>query len=181
MSRAFVRETDGEDEDLPTSPSAATVQGKTYLTQAGYQRLSAELKQWVSVERPKVVEVVAWAASNGDRSENGDYLYGKKRMREIDRRIGFLTRLLKDATVVDPAAQTQRHLVFFGARVTVLAADHQEKTVHIVGTEEADPAHGLINFRSPLAQALLKRAVGDEVVMHTPDGEVALEIVRIEY
>lgn len=178
MSKAFVRE-EANDEDGNAPPQS--VQGQVYLTQAGFNRLSAELKHWIDGERPKIVEVVAWAASNGDRSENGDYLYGKKRLREIDRRIGYLTRLLKAATVVDPRQQQQRDRVFFGARVKLQDVAGGEKIIRIVGPEESDPQQGAINYQTPLAQALLKKQLGDEVRVRLPDGEVDYEIMAIDY
>ncbi len=153
----------------------------TYLTPAGARAFQAELHELLRVERPKVVEVVAWAAGNGDRSENGDYIYGKKRLREIDRRIRFLTKRLENATVVDPAAQRNRDRVFFGATVTVAREDGAEQTVAIVGADEADLSKGQVSWISPIARALHKAQVGDLVILRTPQGEEELEVLAIAY
>jgi transcription elongation factor GreB len=152
-----------------------------YLTSTGYAILAKELTQLMTVERPQVVEVVSWAAGNGDRSENGDYLYGKKRLREIDRRMGFLTQLLTTAVVVDPSAQANRDRVYFGATVTYENEAGQSFTVSIVGAEEAEPSAGKISFRSPLAVALLKKKSGDVSLVITPEGKQEIEIVAIDY
>ena len=149
---------------------------KNYITPEGYARLADELRHLTRVERPKVVEVVSWAAGNGDRSENGDYLYGKKRLREIDRRLRFLTKRLEGATVVDPAAQKVKTRVFFGATVTYVGDDDVEKTIRIVGTDM-----GEISWISPVARALLKAEVGDVVEVRTPQGPESLEVVAIRY
>lgn len=154
---------------------------KNYLTPEGYARLAEELRHLTRVERPKVVEVVSWAAGNGDRSENGDYLYGKKRLREIDRRLRFLTKRLEGATVVDPAQQKVKTRVFFGATVTYVGDDDIEKTVRIVGTDEARSELGEISWISPVARALLKAEVGDVVTVATPQGAESLEVVAIRY
>jgi transcription elongation factor GreB len=164
MSKAFTRESDGEeDEDgggLPPLPAG----GKNYMTPQGYARLRSELLQLIDDERPKVVEVVHWAASNGDRSENGDYLYGKKRLREIDRRIRFLTKRLEIAEVTDPSVHHGHDQVFFGATVTYAEEDTgHERTVTILGIDEADSAQGQGSWISPVARALLKSRVGDVV------------------
>lgn len=182
MSKAFVRETerDDEDEELPAAqrvPAGA----RNYLTPQGYARLQQELKWLLDEERPRVVETVAWAASNGDRSENGDYLYGKKRLREIDRRIRFLTKRLSIAEVVDPSVHHGKDQVFFGATVTYARADGSEETVTILGIDEADSAQGQISWISPVAQALLKAREGDEVRLRTPTGTQTLEVVRVSY
>ena len=181
MSKAFTRETDTEEDEegvgLPPLPPG----GKNYITPQGYARLRAELLQLIDDERPKVVEVVHWAASNGDRSENGDYLYGKKRLREIDRRIRFLTKRLEIAEVTDPTLHHGRDQVFFGATVTYAEESGAERTVTILGIDEADSAQGQVSWISPLARTLLKRREGDELVFQAPGGEQVLEIVRVEY
>ena len=182
MSKAFTKETDADDgaDDTPGA-AALPAGGKNYITPAGHQRLRAELLHLLDVERPRVVEVVHWAASNGDRSENGDYLYGKKRLREIDRRIRFLTRRLDIAVVVDPAQQHGSEQVFFGARVRYARADGSEATVQILGIDEAEPSLGQISWVAPVAQALLKARVGDEVRVHTPAGWELLEVLEVSY
>lgn len=181
MSKAFTREADPpEDEDVPDGP-ALPAGGRNYMTQAGHERLRAELLQLLDVERPRVVEVVHWAASNGDRSENGDYLYGKKRLREIDRRIRFLTKRLETAVVVDPSQHHGKDQVFFGATVTFAREDGSETTVTILGIDEADTAQGQVSWVSPVAQALLKAREGDEVRLHTPTGWETLEVLEVSY
>lgn len=152
-----------------------------YLTPAGRAALDSELRQLLRDERPKVVDVVSWAASNGDRSENGDYLYGKKRLREIDRRVRYLRTRLKSAVVIDPAASQTRDQVFFGATVTVADESEEQMTVQLVGSDEADAAKGRINWRSPLGRALLKGRVGDVIVYQTPGGGREVEIISIDY
>jgi len=180
MSKAFTRESDQEDDDeVPPLPPVAG--GKNYITREGYDRLRAELFQLMDVERPKVVEVVHWAASNGDRSENGDYLYGKKRLREIDRRIRFLTHRLEIAEVVDPSVHHGGDQVFFGATVTYADADGDETTVTILGVDEADSALGQISWISPVARALLKARVGESVRLAVPGGVQELEVVAVHY
>lgn len=153
----------------------------SYLTQEGYERFRAEFRELVTQERPKVVEVVHWAAGNGDRSENGDYIYGKKRLREIDKRIRFLDKRLDKAQVVDPAQQSNRDQVFFGARVTYANERGDEKTVTIVGADEADMERGRVSLLSPIARALLKAYEGDLVEFMAPAGRIELEIVSILY
>jgi transcription elongation factor GreB len=181
MSKAFTRETDHEDdEDLPAGP-ALPAGGKNYITQAGHERLRTELLHLLDVERPRIVEVVHWAASNGDRSENGDYLYGKKRLREIDRRIRFLTRRLDIAVVVDPSLHHGKDQVFFGATVTYARQDGTETEVTILGIDEADSSQGQVSWVSPVAQALLKARVGDEVRLHTPTGWETIEVLDVRY
>ena len=152
-----------------------------YLTPAGMARMRAELRQLMREERPKIVEIVSWAAGNGDRSENGDYLYGKRRLREIDRRVRFLGRRIERAQVVDPAAQTRRDQVFFGATVGLIDEADAARTVTIVGVDEAELSQGQVSLASPLARALLGRRVGDEVRMQTPRGTVLVEITAIRY
>lgn len=182
MSKAFTRETDGDDDEdgaaLPPLPAG----GKNYITPQGYARLRAELLHLIDEERPKVVDVVHWAASNGDRSENGDYLYGKKRLREIDRRIRFLTRRLEIAEVTDPSLHHGHDQVFFGATVTYAEEDTgEERTVTILGIDEADSAQGQVSWISPVARALLKAREGDVVKLVTPAGPKEIEVVKVEY
>ena len=180
MSKAFTRESDqDEDDDVPGPPPVPG--GKNYITRAGYDQLRAELFALMDVERPKMVDIVHWAASNGDRSENGDYLYGKKRLREIDRRIRFLTKRLEIAEVVDPSLHHGSDQVFFGATVTY-ADDHgAQTTVTILGVDEADSAHGQISWISPVARALIKSRVGDSVRLALPGGLQELEVVEVSY
>jgi transcription elongation factor GreB len=182
MSKAFTRETDSDDEDedgggLPPLPAG----GKNYITPQGYARLRAELLHLIDEERPKVVEVVHWAASNGDRSENGDYLYGKKRLREIDRRIRFLTKRLEIAEVADPTLHHGHDQVFFGATVRYAESSGQERTITIVGIDEADSLQGQVSWISPIARALLKAREGDEVKLVTPAGVQEIEILEVSY
>ena len=182
MNKAFTKESDGEDDDdgaaaLPPLPPG----GKNYVTPAGYARLRAEMMELLDVERPKIVDVVSWAAKNGDRSENGDYLYGKKRLREIDRRIRFLTKRLDIAEVVDPSAHHGGEQVFFGATVTYANEAGDERTVTIKGIDEADSSRGEVSWVSPIARALLKARVGDEVSLVTPLGVEKIEVVQVAY
>ena len=181
MSKAFTRESEAQDDEdddaLPALPSG----GRNYITPQGYARLRAELMQLIDDERPKVVEVVHWAASNGDRSENGDYLYGKKRLREIDRRIRFLTKRLEIAEVADPSLHHGSDQVFFGATVTYATPDGEERTVTIKGIDEADNLHGEVSWISPVARALLKAREGDEVTLVTPAGPQAIEVLEVRY
>ncbi|MBV7453370.1 transcription elongation factor GreB [Acidovorax sp. sif1233] len=180
MSKAFTKETDGGDEDelaLPPLPAG----GKNYITPAGYARLRDELLDLIDNERPKIVDVVHWAASNGDRSENGDYLYGKKRLREIDRRIRFLTQRLEIAEVVDPSLHAGSDQVFFGATVTYVDDGAVERTITIMGIDEADSHESQVSWISPVARALLKARVGDEVQLPTPGGVRNLEVVAVRY
>lgn len=181
MSKAFTKETDAPDDDLAEDGPALPAGQPNYMTPAGFQRLQEELRLLTRVERPKVVEVVAWAAGNGDRSENGDYLYGKKRLREIDRRIRFLTKRLESARVVDPAAQRNRDQIFFGATVTYADENGKERTVTILGVDEADLARGEVSWVSPIARALLKAREGDAVELRTPHGPETIEVVKITY
>ncbi len=181
MSKAFTRETDGDDEDedagLPPLPAG----GRNYITPQGYARLRAELLQLIDDERPKVVEVVHWAASNGDRSENGDYLYGKKRLREIDRRIRFLTKRLEIAEVADPTLHHGSTQVFFGATVTYAEPSGEERSITIVGIDEADSLRGQVSWISPVARALLKAHEGDTVKLVTPAGVQEIEVLEVRY
>ena len=183
MSKAFTRETDSDDDDdlgAPLTP-LVTPDGKNYITRAGYDRLRTELLTLIDEERPKIVEIVHWAASNGDRSENGDYLYGKKRLREIDRRIRFLTQRLEVAEVVNPSLHHGGDQVFFGATVVVAHPDEHETTVTILGVDEVDSSQGQISWVSPLARALLKARLGDTVRLQVPGGVQELEVVAIDY
>ncbi len=181
MSKAFTKETDAADEDddlaLPALPQGT----RNYMTPQGYGRLRAELVSLVNDERPKVVEVVSWAASNGDRSENGDYLYGKKRLREIDRRIRYLTKRLEIAEVADPSAHHGKDQVFFGATVTYANAQGEERTVTIKGIDEVEPLQGEVSWISPIARALLRAREGDEVSLVTPGGVEKIEILEVRY
>lgn len=182
MSKAFVQERSEDDEEDPPSLPQLPANTKNYLTPAGYGRLREEWLDLMDVERPKMVDIVHWAASNGDRSENGDYLYGKKRLREIDRRIRFLTKRLEIAEVVDPAVHHGSEQVFFGATVTYADdLDDTEYTVTIMGIDEADSRQGQISWISPVARALLKNRVGDAVQLPTPAGLRTLDILEVRY
>ena len=180
MSKAFTKETDAEDDDdVDVSPLLPG--GKNYITPQGYARLRAEWTELMERERPAMVETVHWAARNGDRSENGDYLYGKKKLREIDRRIRFLTRRLEIAEVVDPGVHQGSSQVFFGVTVTYMDDTGEERTVTILGTDEAQSSQGQVSWVSPVAQALLKARVGDEVPLSTPAGPRLLEVMDVSY
>jgi transcription elongation factor GreB len=182
MSKAFTRETDTADDDAADVGSPALPAGaKNYITVQGYRRLRAELLQLIDQERPKVVEIVSWAASNGDRSENGDYIYGKKRLREIDRRIRFLTKRLDIAEVTDPSVHHGSDQIFFGATVTYANARGGERTVTIKGIDEADSLAGEVSWISPIARALLKAREGDEVKLATPGGLETIEVLEVRY
>lgn len=184
MNKAFVKESGDDNDDEDLSPRLHLPPGsKNYMTPRGYQALREELDRLLRIERPKIVEVVAWAAGNGDRSENGDYLYGKKRLREIDRRVRFLGKRIDNAEVVDPRARQGVDQVFFGATVTVCDTDDDmaERDWQIVGIDEADVAAGRISWISPLARALLKAREGDVVRFTSPAGVREVEIVRIRY
>jgi transcription elongation factor GreB len=182
MSKAFVREGEGDDEDDDEPQAGQLPQGtKNYITPVGYRRLHDELSRLVSVERPEVVQTVAWAASNGDRSENGDYIYGKKRLREIDRRLRFLTKRLEAAEVVDPAAREKTDQIFFGASVRYATAGGDEREIKIVGVDEVDVAHGHVSWISPIARALVRAREGDTVTLRTPAGEETLDILEVRY
>lgn len=184
MNKAFTRErdTDGDDDEddapgLPPLPAGT----RNYMTPQGHRRLREELMQLLDVERPKVVETVSWAAKNGDRSENGDYLYGKKRLREIDRRIRFLTKRLDIAEVADPSAHHGRDQVFFGATVTYANGRGEERSITIKGIDEADALAGEVSWVAPIARALLKSREGDEVQLMTPGGLEKLEVIEVRY
>lgn len=181
MNKAFVKESDNEDDDDMPQAQALPSGTKNYMTPEGYERLRGELTHLMNVERPSVVQVVSWAASNGDRSENGDYLYGKKRLREIDRRMRFLTKRLDIAEVVDPAAQPNRDQIFFGATVLYSDKAGEDHTVTIVGVDEAEPLAGKISWISPVARALIKAREGDTVVLRTPGGVEELDILEVRY
>ena len=182
MSKAFTRETDadsddGEDPSLPPLPAGS----RNYMTPQGYATLRAELFSLLDEERPKIVEIVHWAASNGDRSENGDYLYGKKRLREIDRRIRFLTKRLEIAEVTDPSAHHGKDQVFFGATVTYVDESGDERTVTVLGIDEADSLKGEVSWVSPIARTLLKSRKGDVLQLVTPQGVREIEVLEVTY
>jgi len=179
MSKAFTRESDSEDDEVGLPPLPAG--GKNYITPQGYAALRAELFDLIDNERPKVVDIVHWAASNGDRSENGDYIYGKKRLREIDRRIRFLTKRLEIAEVTDPSVHFGKDQVFFGATVTYVEEAGEERTVTILGIDEADSLKGEVTWISPIARALLKAREGDVVKLVTPVGVQEVEVLRVQY
>ena len=180
MSKAFVKESDAEDDEELESPGVPAGT-RNYITRSGHERLKDELLQLIDVARPEVVRTVAWAASNGDRSENGDYIYGKKRLREIDRRIRFLTKRLDIAEVVDPAARETTDQIFFGATVRYATSGGSENRIRIVGIDEVDPAHGQVSWISPIARALLKAREGDTVTLRTPAGVETLEVLEVSY
>jgi len=181
MSKAFTRETDaddaGEDPSLPPIPAG----GRNYITPKGYADLRAELFTLMDDERPKVVEIVHWAASNGDRSENGDYIYGKKRLREIDRRIRFLTKRLEIAEVTDPSAHHGKDQIYFGATVKYVEESGEERTVTIRGIDEADSLKGEVTWVSPIARTLLKSSTGDVLKLVTPQGWREIEVLEVTY
>ena len=179
MSKAFTRESDAEEDEVGLPPLPAG--GKNYITPKGYAALRAELFDLIDNERPKVVDIVHWAASNGDRSENGDYIYGKKRLREIDRRIRFLTKRLEIAEVTAPSAHFGKDQVFFGATVTYVEEAGDERTVTILGIDEADSLKGEVTWISPIARALLKAREGDVVKLVTPVGVQEIEVLSVHY
>ena len=179
MSKAFTKETDSDEDDLPLQP--IPVGGKNYITPAGYARMRNELLGLMDVERPKVVEAVYWAASNGDRSENGDYIYGKKRLREIDRRIRFLTQRLEIAEITDPSSHYGKDQVFFGSTVTYEDDVGVERSVTILGIDEADTLAKQVSWVSPVARALLKSRVGDDVSLVMPEGVRVLSVIAVTY
>jgi transcription elongation factor GreB len=181
MSKAFTKETDDVEEDAPEGGAPLPTGLKNYMTPQGFAAMQDELKKLIRDERPKVVETVAWAAGNGDRSENGDYIYGKQRLREIDRRIRYLTKRLESAEVVDPMRQTRRDQVFFGATVTYATEDGTENTITIVGVDEATSDAKRVSWVSPIARALLKAREGDTVDLNTPTGVEQIEVLAIEY
>ena len=181
MNKAFVKESDNDDEDGDLSMPAIPPGTKNYMTPAGHQRLKDELLQLIDVDRPEVVRIVHWAASNGDRSENGDYIYGKKRLREIDRRIRFLTKRLDLAEVVDPSVHYGSDQIFFGATVRYENQAGEEHTITILGIDELDPLNGKISWVSPVARALTKSREGDSVVLMTPSGVEELTVLEVSY
>jgi len=182
MSKAFTKEDADVEDELPEEPAVPLPAGaKNYITPAGFRRMQEEVKHLQTVERPKIVEIVSWAAGNGDRSENGDYIYGKQRLREIDRRCRFLAKRLEAAEVVDPARQQHLDRVFFGATVTYATKDGDERTITIVGIDEVDADNGKVSWISPIARALMKAQEGDVVELRTPHGAEPIEVVEIRY
>jgi transcription elongation factor GreB len=179
MNKAFTKETDADEEELqlPALPAG----GKNYMTPTGYAVLRHELLDLIDNERPKIVEVVHWAASNGDRSENGDYLYGKKRLREIDRRIRFLTKRLEIAEVTDPEVHFGNPQIFFGATVTYADDTGVERTITIKGIDESNSAKGEVSWISPIARTLLKAREGDELKLVMPDRVGTVEVIKVTY
>ncbi|MBV8047453.1 MAG: transcription elongation factor GreB [Paludibacterium sp.] len=181
MNKAFTKEQDGDaDDDLPAE-QRLPASSKNYLTPGGWRRLKEELYHLVHRERPEMVQVVNWAASNGDRSENGDYIYGKRRLREIDRRIRFLTKRLEIAEVVDPEIRPATDQVFFAATVLIQRGDGQEQLLRIVGVDETDLSKNHISWISPIARCLLKAREGDTVLFRGPDGEEEIDILEVRY
>ncbi len=182
MSKAFIRETDPDDSSAADDAAPALPGGaRNYMTPKGYARLRAELMQLIDEERPKVVDTVHWAASNGDRSENGDYLYGKKRLREIDRRIRFLTQRLECAVVTDPSVHHGSDQVFFGATVTYAGESGEEHTITILGVDEVDSLQNQVSWVAPISRALLRSRVGDVVQLHTPSGVQEIDVLDVQY
>jgi len=181
MSKAFTKESDDEGEEDELRLPALPTGGKNYITAPGYARLRSELMALMDDERPKVVEIVHWAASNGDRSENGDYIYGKKRLREIDRRIRFLTKRLEIAEVTDPSVHHGNDQVFFGATVAYLDGGGQHRSVTILGIDEVDHGRGEVSWVSPIARTLLRARVGDVLNLVTPNGLEEIEVMRVDY
>jgi transcription elongation factor GreB len=182
MSKAFTKESDGDDEDdLPEETGGLPISAKNYMTPQGFGRMREELDALLRKERPEVVKVVTWAAGNGDRSENGDYIYGKKRLREIDRRVRYLSKRLANAEVVDAAKRPKTDQVFFGATVTYANGRGEERTIKIVGVDEVELDKGHVSWISPIAKALLRAEEGDVVKMRTPGGVEEIEIVRVTY
>ncbi len=183
MNKAFTRETDDDDgDDVPEGASPLPAGTKNYMTPGGFARLKGELEHLVGKERPELVATIAWAAGNGDRSENGDYIYGKKRLREVDRRIRFLIKRLDAAEVVDPAARDPAEdRVYFGATVDIVGGKGEPRTVSIVGVDEIDTARGYISWVSPMARALIKAREGDTVTLVTPAGPEELDIEAVRY
>jgi transcription elongation factor GreB len=182
MNKAFVKESsDADDDDLDIAQPEMPAGTKNYITPAGHKRLRDELLHLIDEERPEVVKLVSWAASNGDRSENGDYIYGKRRLREIDRRIRFLTKRLDIAEVVDASKQENIDQVFFGATVEYATEDGEVHTVTIVGVDEVDLDRGHVSWISPVARALLKARIGDTVTLHTPAGAEPIDVLDVRY
>lgn len=182
MNKAFVKESDGDDDEEAAALALAIPAGsKNYITPAGYQRIKDELLQLIDVDRPEVVRIVHWAASNGDRSENGDYIYGKRRLREIDRRIRFLTKRMDSAAIVDPSVHHGSDQIFFGATVTYCNQNDETRTITIVGIDELDPLNGKISWVAPVARALTKAREGDVITFQAPHGVEELEIMEVSY
>jgi transcription elongation factor GreB len=181
VSKAFVKESTDDEDDAAIAPPPLPAGAKNYMTLEGYRRLRAELSRLVITERPEVVRTVSWAASNGDRSENGDYIYGKKRLREIDRRIRFLTKRLEVAEVVDPAQRGATDQVFFGATVVYAGADGKNQEITIVGVDEVEPQRRRVSWISPIARAVLKAREGDSIQFQTPSGQETIEILEVRY
>jgi len=181
MTETYTTEDDDEDEAQQSSAQHVPLGAKNYITPAGYKRLKDELDQLWKTERPTLVQTITWAASNGDRSENGDYIYGKKRLREIDKRIRFLAKRLENSEVVDPALRVECDQIFFGATVTVCGLDGEHRTFSIVGVDEANPACGLVSWVSPLARALLKAREDDTITLRLPTGVDELLVVEVAY
>jgi transcription elongation factor GreB len=182
MSKAFTREDDGAGEDdLPEESGGLPLAAKNYMTPAGFTRMREELDALMRKERPEVVKVVSWAAANGDRSENGDYIYGKKRLREIDRRVRYLSKRLANAEVVDPARRAATGQVFFGATVTYANGRGEERIIKIVGVDEVELDKGHVSWISPIAKALLRAEQGDVVRMRTPQGIDEIEVIEVRY
>jgi len=180
MNKAFTKEIDDVEDDDLHPPSVASSE-KNYITAAGYARIRAELLDLIDNERPKVVEIVHWAASNGDRSENGDYIYGKKRLREIDRRIHFLTKRLAIAEVIEPSVHHGSEQIFFGATVTYADPEGRECTITILGIDEVDSSRNQVSWVSPIARALLKHRIGDALQLATPAGTLDIDVIRVQY
>lgn len=182
MSKAFTKESDSDDDSDDSAPVAALPgNGKNYMTPEGYARMRAELFELIDTERPKIVDVVHWAASNGDRSENGDYIYGKRRLREIDRRIRFLTQRLEIAEISNPSVHFGGDQVFFGATVTYVDAKGHERSITILGIDEADSTQNQVSWVSPIARTLLKSRVGDVLKLPTPAGVEEIEVIALSY
>ena len=182
MSKAFTKEIDNApEEDEDEGIASLPVGSKNYMTPAGHTRMRAEFDQLWKVERPKLIETIAWAASNGDRSENGDYIYGKRRLREIDRRLRYLGKRLENVEVVDPAFREDTDQIFFGATVKIVDDQNELSTYTIIGIDEADPSKNHISWISPMARALLKAREGDTVMLITPAGRRDLRIVEVRY
>ena len=181
MNKAFTKESDGNDDEDDVALPALPQGTRNYMTPQGYARLRAEFMELLDVERPKIVEVVSWAAKNGDRSENGDYLYGKKRLREIDRRLRFLTKRLDIAEVADPALHHGSDQIFFGATVTYANEAGEERTITIKGIDESDSLAGEVSWVSPIARTLLKAREGDELQLVTPKGVERIEVLDVRY
>jgi transcription elongation factor GreB len=180
MNKAFTKEIDDvQDADLQSPPVASSE--KNYITAAGYARIRAELLDLIDNQRPKVVEIVHWAASNGDRSENGDYIYGKKRLREIDRRIHFLTKRLAIAEVIEPSVHHGSEQIFFGATVTYADPEGTQRTITILGIDEVDSSRHQVSWVSPIARTLLKHRVGDALQLATPAGLLDIDVIRVQY